>query len=559
MVKRSVLRSFGAQLRRTLSIGTKNRFTSFISGAFVTFFLQSSTATILLISSFAKNGLITSFAALAIVIGADVSTTLVARVLVLDLSLLAPILIIAGFAAYSDSAEGLRNQYARILIGIGIMLLSLTLLRQSVAPLSESAIFPTLIAPLKGDPLIAILIAAAVTWLMHSSLAAVLLFATLATSAHIDVKLGLYLIMGANLGGAIIPYVLLLKDKNTAVRQITVGNLIMRGSMIILLLPLADIIVAMTEIVSTHPAIALVNMHIAFNVLLALIFIPLVGMLSSLCIRIVPDKLNKEAPGHPVFLDDKALDTPVIALAGAARETLRMAEYVENMLEQTIRTFQKNDLKLVQKIRETENIVDEIYQNIKLYMTRVSRESLDRQESNRYMQILTFSTNLEYSGDVIVKNLMDSADKKIRKGENFSKEGMEEIEEFHKAVLENMQLAQNIFMLQDAELAGQLVEGKKYMRKAMRKSSERHFQRLSEGRTSSLATSALHMDVIRDYRRINTYMTAVAYNILEQEKKAEKAEKEKKKAEKLEKAERLEKSDKSEKNGKDKKSKTSKP
>lgn len=530
MVRRGFLRGFGAQLKRVISMGTRNRLSSFLSGIFVTFFLQSSTATILLISSFAKSGLITSFAALAVVIGADVSTTLVARLLVLDLSLLSPLLIIGGYMVYADNAAGQRNQYARILIGLGLMLLSLSLLRQAIGPLKESEVLPFILAPLNSDPVIAILIAAIITWIMHSSLAAVLLFATLATGGMIDLELGLYLVMGANLGGAVIPYALMMRENSSAVHRVTIGNLIMRSSIILLLLPLSDTIAQLLALVSATPDIALINTHIGFNILLALVFIPLVSILAKVCQKIVPDKINKDSPETPVFLDEKALDTPVIALAGAARETLRMAEFVETMLEETIETFRKNDPKLVRKIKEQDNIVDRIYENIKLYMTNLSRESLDTAEANRYVQILTFSTNLEYVGDIIDKNLMELAEKKIKKSENFSSEGWEEIEAFHNAVLENMQLAQNIFLLQDTELARQLVEEKKFMRKAMRKSSEKHFQRLSEGKTSSLATSSLHMDVIRDYRRINTYMTAVAYNIIEQEKKTVK------KAKKLEKA-----------------------
>lgn len=537
MVRRSFVRGFGAQLKHVLSLGTKNRISSFFSGIFVTFFLQSSTATILLISSFAKSGLISSFAALAFVIGADVSTTLVARLLVLDLSLLSPLLLIAGYVVYKDNAAGQRNQYARIFIGLGLMLLSLSLLRQAVGPLKTSEVLPYILAPLDHDPLIAILIAATIAWIMHSSLATVLFFATLATGGMIDPELALYLVMGANLGGAIIPYALMLKENSSAVRRITIGNLIMRITIILLLLPFADLIVVYMSMLDAGPDIAVINAHIGFNILLALVFIPLVRILSEVCKRIVPDRIDRDSPETPVFLDDKALDTPVIALAGAARETLRMAEFVESMLEQAIETFRKNDPKLVQKIRDQDDVVDKIYENIKLYMTHLSRESMGTAEANRYIQILTFSTNLEYVGDIIDKNLMELAEKKIKKNENFSEEGMMEIEDFQKAVLENMQLAQNIFLLQDADLARQLVEEKKYMRKAMRKSSEKHFQRLSEGKSSSIATSSLHMDIIRDYRRINTYMTAVAYNILEQEKKrAKKAKKQAKEDKKSSKA-----------------------
>lgn len=521
MVRRGFVKGFGVRLKRIVRSSTKNRFTAFLSGIFVTLFLQSSTATILMISSFARTGILGTFAALSVVIGADLSTTLVAKILVLDLSLLSPILIIAGFMIYSEkNKSGGRNQIAYICVGLGLMLLSLTLLRQGVAPLNESETLPMILAPLHYDPIIAIVIGALITWVMHSSLASVLLFASMAASAVIDIELGFLLVLGANLGGAIVPLIILSKE-NTAVKRITMGNLLMRLSIIALVFPFMDTILGVIQAYDFEAAYALVNMHVAFNVLLAVIFLPLVSVVTFATEKIVPDKPAPKTEHAPQFLDQESLDTPIVALAGAARETLRMAEYVQNMFKESMIAIRENDIQMVRAIRKEDNVVDKIFKNIKLYMVSLSREALSEKEADRYVQILTFSTNLEYVGDIIDKNLMELAEKKIKKQEDFSDEGLKEIENFHKIILVNMQLAQNIFLLQDPELARQLVEEKKNVREAVKETSENHFQRLSEGLASSHATSAMHMDIIRDFRRINTYMTAVAYSILEQEEESE--------------------------------------
>lgn len=521
-VRNSFIKGFGIRLKRIVRTGTKNRFSAFISGIFVTFFLQSSTATILMISSFAKSGMIGTFAALSIVIGADVSTTLVARILVFDLSLLSPVLIILAFLFYSEYDKGsFKNQVALIFFGLGLMLLSLSLLRHGIEPLNHSQTLPMILAPLKYDPIIAIVIGALITWLMHSSLAAVLLFASIAASTALDLKLGLFLILGANLGAAIVAIALLSKE-NAAVRRIAMGNLIMRLSIIALVFPFVETVVQAVEVYNMHPSHALVNLHIGFNVLLAVVFLPLVSVVTYITTKLVPDKPLPQEQHTAQFLDEKSLDTPIVALAGAARETLRMAEYVQDMFKESIIAIRKNDMDIVKSIRNQDHTIDKIYKNIKLYMVNLSRESLTQAEADRYVQILTFSTNLEYVGDIIDKNIMDIAEKKIRKQESFSEEGFREIENFHKTILVNMQLAQNIFLLQDHELARQLIEEKKHVREAVKETSDNHFQRLSDGLASSHATSAMHMDIIRDYRRINTYMTAVAYSILEQKEKKKK-------------------------------------
>jgi phosphate:Na+ symporter len=509
------MRAYGTDLRRIIAAGTRNRLSSFASGAAVTALLQSSTATALLCVSFAKNGMITLVASLAVMIGADVSTTLVAQILSLDLSWLSPALIIIGVLTYlTNERKGFRRHIARIFIGLGLMLLSLSLIREAAMPLRESETLPLILQPLENDPVLAILVAALITWIIHSSLASVLLFASLATNGTIDIELGLLLVLGANLGGALVPFATTYKD-GPAARQITGGNLFMRITVILIAIPLLPFVLELISGWSTGVAQQIIHLHTAFNIALAIIFLPLIKPVSIVCKKIFPNEKMSKDKNQPLYLDDKALETPAIALAGAARETLRIAELVEEMLEKTIIAFEENDSDVVEDIRNADHQVDNLYNAIKLYMTRLSEESMDTKEADRYVQILTFSTNLEHIGDIIDKSLMDLAEKKIESQESFSKDGFSEIKHFHDRVLENMRLAQAIFMSEDHELAAQLVEKKASVRIAANQTSLQHFRRLQERKSETLATSSLHLDIIRDYRRINSYATRVAFAILE--------------------------------------------
>lgn len=450
-------------------------------------------------------------------IGADVSTTLVAQVLSLDLSWLSPVLIIIGVVIYlGNERKGLRRHAGRIFIGLGLMLLSLTLIREASIPLKGSDLLPLIIEPLKADPAFAILLSAIITWVIHSSLASVLLFASLATSGIVDLELGLLLVIGANLGGALVPFAATFKEGVKA-RQITLANITMRlivGALALAFLPLVQ------EQIKTIPADTahlIVHSHTAFNVVLAIIFLPLVTPLAAIFAKALPEKKSRRSKNNPQYLDESALDSPAMALAGAARETLRIAELIEKMVKNSIDAFQTNDKDVIKKIRKADNQVDLLYKEVKLYLTKLSQESLDLKEADRYMQILTFSTNLEHVGDIIDKGLMELADKRLRKQEKFSKAGFKEIKEFHGYVLENIGLAQAIFMSSDQGLAAQLVEGKTTIRKAADATSLKHFKRLQERQSETLATSSLHLDIIRDYRRINSYITRVAYATLHSE------------------------------------------
>jgi phosphate:Na+ symporter len=374
---------------------------------------------------------------------------------------------------------------------------------------------PLILGPLERDPITAILFAAILTYIMHSSLAAVLLFASLATNNIVDLQLGMLLVLGANLGGAFIAFVVTYKDGVTA-RRITTGNIIMRCFTVILFWLAMDPVIELLTRLDVSNANHMVNLHTAFNVVLAIIFLPMVHWVAKIIEELIPDIKNNNVPLHqPLYLDEKDLGAPVVALAAAARETLRMAEMVEQMLEQTIHSFKQDDNTLATSIIKKDHDVDKLYMAIKVYLTKLTQESLDPKEADRHLQIITFATNLEYVGDIIDKSLMEIAKKKTQDQDRFSDEGWAEIKDFHQQVLNNMKLAQTIFLSEDPDLAQKLVDNKKIIREAEQETSALHFDRLRGGLPETIATSSLHLDIIRDLRRINSYITSVAYAILE--------------------------------------------
>lgn len=455
-------------------------------------------------------------AALSVIIGADVATTLVAQILTFDLHWLSPVMLSSGVLMYSFYEDAGRMRHiARVMVGIGLMLLSLTLIREISQPLKTSEVLPLILHPLEKELMLAVCFAALFTWALHSSLAAVLLFATMAGNEIISLHLAAALVLGANFGSSIIPFVATSSD-GPRVKRITFGNILMKVVMIAIAFPFLPFIVQqLSQYLGGDLARQVINLHMAFNIALAVIFLPFVKLYALLLMKIFPDKQQAKNDSAPAYLDITALDTPVIALAGAARETLRMAEFVERMLEKTILAFEKNDEMLVATVRQMDNKVDRLNHEIKFYLTRLSQESLDPKEADRYLQILTFCTNLENCGDIIDKNLMDMAMKKIRKQEKFSEKGFAEIRDFHAKVLQNLRLAQNIFLSEDPELAARLVESKRSVREAEVETSRSHFNRLRDRLSESMATSDIHLDIIRDLRRINSYITSVAYTIID--------------------------------------------
>ncbi len=514
MVRKGFTRAFGASLRRSIARSTNNRFKAFLTGVGVTTLLQSSTATSLIVTSFAARGLVPVSAAIAVMLGADVGTTLVAQLLSFKMTWLAPALLITGYVTTKKFQDSEYRHLGRAIIGLGLILLSLRLIIEASEPLRGSTALDAIIAPLVDETILALILGALLTWMAHSSLAIVLLFMSLASVGTIPVGLGLIFVLGANIGGTFTPIFMTLKD-NPDGRRVPVGNFLIRSIGVVLMLPLVDVMQSFLEALDDDPARVLVNFHTGFNILLAIMFLPFIEVMSKISEKILPDREKQYDTNAPKYLDNSALDTPQAALSCAARETMRISDVVLKMLTDTILSFQSDNDNLIKSIRMKDDKVDTLYGAIKQYMAQMTKDELNSKESRRYMNILTFSTNLEYVGDIIDKNLLDLSEKRIKKQVSFSEEGFSEIVSLHDRVVENLKLAQNVFMSGDKNMARELVDIKATIRTEERAASENHFVRLEAGIQETIDTSSIHLDILRDLKRINSYITAVAYPILE--------------------------------------------
>jgi phosphate:Na+ symporter len=515
-VRNGISRAFGAGLHMFIANSTSNRIKALFAGMGVTALLQSSTATALIVAAFCSSSLISTSSGIAVMLGADIGTTLVAQLLSFDLSWLAPFLITVGFVIFSVyQRAGKLGHIGKLILGLGLMLFALGWIKMSAEPVADSEILVLILQSLKGDPIFAILIAAILTWMAHSSLAIVLLLVSLSSSGVLPVDVALYFVLGANLGGVMAPLLATMKGHSSGCR-VPLGNLLIRFAGVLMAFSFVPEAHALLESFDPDPARLLVNYHTAFNIALALVFLPLTSVIGKICTIILPDKSDPDDPSQPKYLDDKESDSPTIALTSLSRETLRMADILEEMLEDTITAFKTGDISLVSQIREKDDVLDKLYKAIKLYMARLSQESLDPDEGQLYIQVFSFATNIEHAGDIIDKGLMPMAEKKIRDRRSFSEEGMKEIENIHYLVLESVRLAQTIFVSEDIRLARQMIEGKERLRQAEHDATAAHIERLRESVPETISTSSLHVDIIRDYRRINTHMCTVAYPLLEE-------------------------------------------
>jgi phosphate:Na+ symporter len=515
MVQSGILRAFGPDLRRLLSKAVRNRFVAFATGLGLTALLQSSTATGLMTASFAAKGMIGLVSALAIMLGANVGTTLIVQLLSFNIAAAAPALFAIGLVAFRIGARTRVKDLGRVAIGLGLMLLALHIMLDTLAPAEHAPTVRILLGAITGDPVMCVLIAALFTWIAHSSVASVLLIMSLAFSHFVTPDAALALVLGANLGSAINPVIEGTRRDDPMSYRLPVGNLLNRMIGVVLVIPFLHPIADALRFIEPDVARSTAEFHVAFNVATAVVLIGLLDPLARLLEKVFPDRRGANDPAAPRYLDDSLLETPSLALADAARETLRMGDTVEVMLRQLMVALMTSDRALVTEISRMDNIVDRLNEAIKLYVTKLTRGSLDDQEGRRAMEIISFAINLEHIGDIIDKNLCEVATKKIKRKLQFSEQGAAELIAFHKRVLENLKIAFAVFMSGDVTAARKLLAEKAELRNVELTGAERHLERLREGRPETMETTSLHLDVLRDLKRIHSHICSVAYPVLE--------------------------------------------
>jgi phosphate:Na+ symporter len=515
IVRTGILRLYGGDLRRVLRRSVSNRISAFFAGLGVTALIQSSTATALIVAAFAGQGLIGTAPALSVMLGADVGTALVTLVLSFDLSWLAPFLIFVGVVLFLTMQATRIGRFGRILIGLGLIMFALQWISVAAKPIVQAAGVKVIFASLTGDVLLDMLVAACLTILCYSSLAVVLLLAALAGLQVLSLPVALGLVLGANLGSGLLGMLSTLRSPPEA-RRVVLGNFLFRVIGCLLALPMVSHIETWIDGLGLDGAREVVLFHLLFNVALAFIFVGLTERIAHIAERVLPTKHVSDDPAKPRHLDPSALETPALAISCAAREALRIGDAIEQMLSGMLTVLKTNDRMLAERLRRMDDVVDELYTAVKLYLTQVSREALDEREGRRWTDIVSFTINMEQIGDIIERILTDVEEKKIDKGRNFSDAGMAEICDLHARLIANLRLGLSVFLNGDLKSAQELLAQKVLFRDLERAYADSHLSRLAGNTADSIETSSLHLDLIADLRRINSHICSIAYPILEQ-------------------------------------------
>lgn len=517
MVRTGVERAGGSILRRHLQRSLSNPVSAALVGTVLAVAFQSATAVNLLLSGLAGGGLIAGAAALAGALGADLGSALVVRLLSLDLSLVMPLALVGGTAIFLSTSRRAWRQAGRILVGVGLLLLSLQLIGQASEPLRESRFLPQVISLLADDPLTAFLVAAVCAWLFHSSVAFILMVIALAARGVVPADVGLVLMLGGNLGGALIA-VMLSRGAEPATRAVPLANLALRGGAAVLALTSMIVQPVAPDLLGRSAASQILNGHLAFNLAVVLLALPLVRATHAVISRMLSNSAETAVSlDGGTALDDSVLDRPALALANATREVVGICGDVQAMLDTVIDLYERPDDARIEAVSRLDDRIDTAHREIKLYLARLAAQDLDADAARRTQELLGACIALEQAGDVASGNLLAHVKRKHDRGLSFSPEGWQELVDLHSLLVADSRLAFNVIVSRDRDTALTLVRAKEQFREAERQATARHFGRLRDRGIRSIESSSLHLDTIRDLKHINSLLATLAYPVLEEE------------------------------------------
>ena len=516
MVQTGIQRAFGPDLRRLLGTALNKRLAAFAAGLGVTAVLQSSTATGLMVTGFAAGGAVALVPALAVMLGANVGTTLIVQVLSFNVAAIAPALILIGVLLFRRAGATRTRDLGRVAIGLGLMLMALHQLVSTITPFEDTVSLRLVLGAITTQPVLDVLVAAALTWAAHSSVAVVLLVMSLATRGVVPPDAAFALVLGANLGTAINPVLEGAAGDDPVARRLPLGNLLNRLLGCVIGLVLLDRIgIAMVQL-DPDPGRAVADFHTLFNLVVAIVCLPVLGPFAALLRRLLPARVEAEDPSRPRYLDQGALEAPAIALAAASREALRMADALDAMLGATAEALDSSDRKRIGELRRLDDVLDHA---IREYLSALDTEALTEADHRRLTEILVFTTNLESAGDVVARDVTGHLAKRLKRGLPMPPSEREEAGRLLARLTGTVRAAAAVFMTEDARAARLLVAEKEAFRELELAATTAHFAglrtRVGQG-ADAVDGSALHLDLLRELKRLNSHLVAAAaYPVLE--------------------------------------------
>jgi phosphate:Na+ symporter len=515
----------GGRMKAILSRLTTNRVTAVLSGALVTAVIQSSSITTVLVVGFISAGLMTMVQSIGVIMGANIGTTFTAQIIAFDVAEYALLLVAIGFAVVFVARRKRTKHRGMVLLGLGLVFFGMGIMGEAMAPLREYEPFIRLMSRMEA-PGLGILVGALFTALVQSSSATTGVVIVLATQGFITLPAGIALAFGANIGTCVTAFLAALGKPREAARAAgihvlfnVVGVLIwlplvhQLADMVMWISPQAPHLTGLDRLAEETPR-QIANAHTIFNVANTLLFLPFVGLMSKAVLRFIPDRPEDDPVAKARYLDLELVQTPALAVDRARLEVLNMGDHVRAMLVRVLPAVFQGEQEDLEELRAMDEAVDRLHGQIVMYLGRLTRENLSQADSQELVSILEAANDLEAIGDVIETNLVSQGFARIEMGISVSKATQEVLEGFGGRVLRAFDLAIQAVSQRSSQAAEAVVDMKEEVNELVESASLHEVRRLLADEPNRLEAYTLETDILKNLKRVYYFSKRMARGVL---------------------------------------------
>ena len=499
----------GKKLREALSTLTKNRIIAMGLGALVTILFQSSTATTVILVSLTSASIISLRQTLAVILGADIGTTVTAQLIALKATEISLPIVGIGATIVFFSKNNKNKRIGQVLIGFGLLFLGLKIMSDTMYPLRDDPAFENLLLKMSDRPILALVLAAAFTFLVHSSAATIGIIMLLAMQGMITLEPAIYMLFGANIGTAFTAILSSLGSSRES-KRVATAHLLFKVIGVLLFLPFVSPLAALMTNITANAGFQVANIHTFFNIAIAVLFVPFVSRFALFLEYIIPEKKEAATDVTPKYLDESLFSSPELAIGMATKEIMHISDHVTDMMKEIYPLLRNYEQDHAEKLLQKEHHIDVLATASNKYLTHLLRQQLSKDEFNKTMGLVHIVRDYEYIGDIIEKNLLSKAESKSVNNLDFSEEGHQDILAMHNKVVELLHLVNTCFATNScllAERAKNFQEDVVDLEFRLRMS---HIARMQKGAQETENTSFIHMDVINAYLRISEHLKNIA-------------------------------------------------
>ena len=518
MVRTGVERLFGNGFKDIMA-KVSNPISSVLVGGVLALILQSSAAVALLVAGFVNSGFMGFTAGVASIIGADIGSALLVQILSFDLSWLLPICLAVGGVFFVKFEKRTMRQAGRIILGIGFVLISLRFLREVMAPIANHESLPLIMGYLQTDFFTTFLLGIGLAWLLHSSIATILICVSLVLVDAMPLLVGVFLIFGANLGSSLIP-VWLSRGQPANVRRTLYGALTIRGSGAIIALLLFKYADMLSYFDITTPAQTLIYVHVAFNVAL-LGFLLFSKLIEKALLSAVPDVIVEKSDVNSLALTsvlshEKHVDASM-TLSLLKREVLGMLHQLENMTAPMMDVYRSHDKEEMGKIDEIAENLQYTLDGIRQHLSKLPYEDLDEKNKQSIYELTQYSMALATSADIMTNRLLPYAKKKKFAKTFLGDSDLKSVADVHQYIMTDLAIASDLLLSENTDSARLLVERKKEFLSMVRDNREQYVKRILKGDKAILKSNDGYVKVLLALQDMNSQITTFAYAHLAKE------------------------------------------